>query len=265
MPLDSDRLFRRIWLANGILLIVLLIGALGLAGYALLDDLWGKDEQGVRPTADGPHPQADLRPRAIRYDDPEPVLNSRWMLVRVRYGTDYGEPSGGSLGMASAAYERAYRSSGPLVNVLFLPPNGGAGRLLLDRPAYIRFLDFPPVERHPTEAVDSVPWITYQIAFEDTDRSGQLDEEDAAELYISDLDGGNLRRVLPAGLRVRSMQVLPGLQLLVTALDARGSERKPEDQLPQRAFRFNPRTGGLTPDLVLDSLAATAGRILGRP
>ena len=88
---------------------------------------------------------------------------------------------------------------------------------------------------------------------------------DAAELYISSLDGGNLRRVLPPGLRVRSTQVLPGLQLLVTALDARGGERKPEEQLPQRAFRFNPRTGGLTADLVLDSLAATAGRILGRP
>ena len=59
--------------------------------------------------------------------------------------------------------------------------------------------------------------------------------------------------------------MLPDLQLLVTALDARGSDRKPEDQLPQRAFRFNPRTGGLAADVVLDSLAASAGRLLGRP
>jgi hypothetical protein len=70
---------------------------------------------------------------------------------------------------------------------------------------------------------------TYEIAFEDSDRSGRLDHADAAELYISDLDGGNLRRVLPAGFRVRSTQVLPDLQLLVTGLDARNSERKPED------------------------------------
>ena len=140
MSLDSDRLFRRIWLANGILLLVLLVGALGLAGYALLNELWGTDEHGARPTANGSHPPADLRPRAIRYDDPELVLNSRWLLVQVRYGADYGEPSGSTLGLASA--ERGYRTGGPLVNVLFLPADGGAGRLLLDRPAYIRALGF---------------------------------------------------------------------------------------------------------------------------
>src|SRR3954466_10330630 len=84
MPLDLDRVFRRIWLANGILLLVLLVGALGLAGYALLNDRWGTDEHGVRPLANGAHPSADLRPRAIRYDDPERVLNSQWMLVQVR-------------------------------------------------------------------------------------------------------------------------------------------------------------------------------------
>ncbi len=266
MALDSDRLFRRIWFANGILLLVLVVGALGLTGYALLNGLWGKGEHGVRPTAIGSHPPADLRPRAVRYDDPEPVLNSRWMLVQVRYGADYGEPSSKGLGLGSVAYERGYRTGGPLVNVLFLPVDGGTGRLLLNRPGYIRGIEFSQARpRYPAERIDSVPWITYEIAFKDTDRSGRLDEDDAAELYISDLDGGNLRRVLPPGLRVRSTHLLPGLQLLVTALDARGGERRAEDQLPQRAVRFNPRTGGLTADLVLDSLAATAGHILGRP
>jgi hypothetical protein len=92
-----------------------------------------------------------------------------------------------------------------------------------------------------------------------------LDYQDAAELYISDLEGGHFRRVLPPGLRVTSTMVLSDRQLLVSALDARGAERKPEDQLPQRAFRFNPRTGELASDVGLDSLAAAAGRILGRP
>jgi hypothetical protein len=266
MQVDSHRLFRRIWLTNGILLLLLMLGALGLAGYALLNELWGTDDDGVRPTANGAQPSAELRPRAIRYDDPELVLNSRWMLVQVRYGTDYSEPTGSSLGLTSAAYDRGYDAGGPLVNVLFLPEDGGPGRLLLNRPAYIRALKFPRERRgYPAEHIDSVPWITYDIALEDTDRSGRLDHEDAAELYISDLGGENFRRVLPAGFRVRSTQVLPNLQLLVTALDARESERAPEDQLPQRAFRFNPRTGRLTPDAVLDSLASSAGRILGRP
>src|SRR2546430_9828368 len=42
-------------------------------------------------------------------------------------------------------------------------------------------------------------WITYDIAFEDTDGDGGLDEDDAASLYVSDLHGGSFRRVLPEG------------------------------------------------------------------
>jgi hypothetical protein len=265
MSLDSDRFFRRVWLVNGVLLFLLLIGGLGLAGYGLSKELWSRDESGVRPTTTDASHLDDLRPRAIRYDEPEPILNFPWMLVQIRYGTDYGAPLSSSLASA-AVYERRYGGGGPLVNVGFLPTEGRAGRLLLGRPAYIRALEFPRTpHRFPQEHVDSVPWITYEIAFEDTDRSGRLDEDDAAELYISDLDGQNFRRVLPAGYRVRSTQLLPHQQLLVTALDARGSERKPEDQLPQRAFRFNPLTGSFRDDAALDSLAASAGRILGRP
>jgi hypothetical protein len=123
---------------------------------------------------------------------------------------------------------------------MFLPPDGGRGHLLLDRPAHIQRMDFPGERpRFSDEHVDSV--------------------------YISDLDGGNFRRVLPAGLRASSTQVLPDRQLLVLALDGRGAEGKPEEQLSQRAFRFNPRTSELIGDVALDSLASTAGRILGRP
>jgi hypothetical protein len=246
-------------------LLLLLVGGLGLAGYGVLNHFWDSDEAGVRPAPGGAR-EADLRPRAVRYDEPEPILSSSWTLVQVHYGSDYGASLGSSPGLVSAAYERRAGGGGALVNVMFLPTGGGPGHLLLDRPAHIQSMEFPRERRrYSEEHVDSVPWITYAIAFEDTDHSGRLDYQDAAELYISDLDGGNFRRVLPAGLRVSSTQVLPDRQLPVLALDGRGSERKSEEQLPQRAFRFNPRTGQLTSDAVLDSLASTAGRILGRP
>lgn len=262
--MDLDRFFRRIWLVNGVLALLLLMIALGVAGYGLLSERWNRREQGVRPGSNAAPPAADLRPRAIRYDVPERILNSDWTLVQVGYGTDYGKGGSGSLAVTSRAYG-VYGREGVLVNVAFLPPDGGPGRLLLDRPAYIRTLDFPRVPNRQDEPVDSVPWITYSIAFDDSDRNGRLDEEDAAELYVSDLDGSNFRRVLPPGLRVRSTEVRPDRSLLVLALDGRGAERRPEDQLPQRAFRFDPRTGRLSADGALDSLAATAGRILGRP
>jgi hypothetical protein len=266
MPLSTDRFFRRVWLANGVLGFVLLLGLIGMLGYSLLEGLWSTDERGVRPSAKRSPSSNEVRPRAIRYDQPVGLVNSDWMLVQVHYGVGYGEPSDFSLGPHMSTAYRDYRSGGPVVNVIFLPPDGGPGRLLLNRPAYIRELDFPEEpRRYPDQRVDSVPWITYAIAFEDTDRSGRLDRDDVAELYISDLDGGRFRRVLPPGLRHRSTRLLPGRKLLVTALDARGDGSKPEeDQLPQRAFRFNPRTGELVSDAVLDSLAGTAGRILGR-
>jgi hypothetical protein len=265
MPLNLDRLFRGIWLANGILLLLLAIGGLGIAAYGLIDVLAG-DDQGVQPMGGGAPTPGGLRPRAIRYDEPERLLNSPWRLVQVRYGSDYAKPGVGDLAMTSASYERALYADGPLVNVMFFRPDSGVGRLLLDRPAYIRSLDYAPEHpRYPTERVDTVPWITYSVAFEDTDHNDRLDEEDAAELYISELDGSRFRRVLPAGLRVTATQLLPNQDLLVLALDAKGAEGTPQEQLPQRAFRFRPRTDELTSDTVLDSLAADAGRLLGRP
>jgi hypothetical protein len=261
MALNNDQLFRRIWLINGILFLLLFIGTLVLGGLALLPD---RNSWGVQATRKSEVAADSVRPRDIRYDKPAAVLNSQSTLVRVRYGTDYGEMSNGSSGLGSSHYERAY-NPGPTVNVIFLPREGGPGRLLLDRPAYIQNLEFPGDRRDPEDRLkDSVPWITYAIAFEDTDQSGRMDYNDAAELYISDLDGGNLRRVLQPGFHVLSTEVLPGRELLVLALDGRGVKAKARDQLTQRAFRFNPRTNVLGPVPVLDSLAAKAGHILGR-
>ena len=264
MTWSSDQLFRRVWFINGILLLVLSVGLLVAAGYGILSDLWRGDAGGVQTTAKGTPPPSDARPRALRYGAPEGIVNTGWTLVQVRYGKDYGEPKSGAFG--SNAYEsRGYNGSeGPLVNVAFLPPGGGPGRLLLDRPAYIRYLEFPERTRS-SEPVDSVPWITYAIALDDTDQNGRMDSDDRAELYISDLDGANFRRVLPAGLELRSTEILPDRRLFVTVLDRGKDDSKPEDQLPQQAFRYNPRTGELTSDGVLDSLVASASRILGRP
>jgi len=60
-----------------------------------------------------------------------------------------------------------------------------------------------PAGPHPVGELSSLQddslqaWITYEIAFEDTDGDGGLDENDAASLYVSDLHGGSFRRVLP--------------------------------------------------------------------
>jgi hypothetical protein len=261
MIMDSDRLFKRIWLVNGILFLLFLIGVVGIAIMDFADD----DDSGVQAAEKHEALPADLRPRAVRYDKPEKILNSPASLVQVRYGKDFGDRPNVSLSVGMSHYARSYGVHGPVVNVMFLAGGGGPGRLILDRAAYIKELTFPPEHRrYDSERVDTVPWITYAIAFADTDRNGRLDDGDAAELYLSDLDGGHFRRVLAPGLQVLATKVLPEQQLLVLALE-QGSQGKDPDQLRQRAFRFNPRTNQVTADVVLDSLAANAGRILGRP
>lgn len=61
-------LFRRIWLTNGILLLLLLIGGVGVAAYSILSQLWGSDEHGARPAPTEGTGSADIRPRVIRYE-----------------------------------------------------------------------------------------------------------------------------------------------------------------------------------------------------
>src|SRR5205823_14399270 len=80
-------------------------------------------------------------------------------------------------------------------------------------PALIRSVNFPRSKDDSLQA-----WITYEIAFEDTDGDGGLDEDDAVSLYVSDLHGGSFRRVLPEGWSILAHEPLDGRRIVVLAL-----------------------------------------------
>lgn len=193
--------------------------------------------------------------RAIRYEAPRAIWKSTARIVLIRYGEAFERPSPE---LGSALYSRSYT---PYVNVIFLEPGDGPGRLLLDRPALIKTVDFP---RSKDDSLQS--WITYEIAFDDTDRDGGLDEDDAASLYVSDLHGGALHRVLPEGWSVLEQEPLrDGRHIVVLAVrPSAPDDRRWREAGLERAFLYDVLTGNAVPYPVLDSLAARAGQIVGR-
>lgn len=258
---DLDRWLKRLWMVNGVLLLVLVILGTGSLLISWLSGTFtGKDA--VIP----PDTTADtaVRPRAVRFSPPRHIWGTTTRIVVVRYGREQqgAEFSAGAALSGAEFYSYSGRrdQNGPVVNLLFLDGTG-PGRVLLDRPAYVSWFDYP------RDSSDSqVRWITYHIAFEDTNGDGRLDADDRDALYVSDLDGRNLRPVLPPGMRLLDEDpVGDGRHLIVTALEVPKDWRGSDDELLQRAFLYDVRTGVTTPHLALDSLALKAARVLGRP
>ena len=251
--MDQERLLKRVWLVNGVLLLALL-GALGIwLLFNLGSNLLHHD---TRVATVGGGTDSEHIPRAIRYDTPQTIWNSTARVVLVRYGEAFQRPSAG---LGSAGYAR--ESYTPYVNAIFLEPTGRPAHLLLNRPALIRSVSFP---RSRDDSLQS--WITYEVAFDDTNGDGGLDEDDAVSLYVSDLHGAALHPVLPPEWSVLSEEPLgDGRHILVLAVQpsSRG-ERHTLEQAPEHAFLHDVPTGRTEPYGALDSLAARAGRIVGR-
>ena len=246
-----NRTLALLWLAIGVLLLLFLVGVLGMIVMQAIRNA-GAGSEAVRiATADQP---VRREPRAIRYTPPLDVRGTQTKIVMVSYGTAH-EP---------LVSDGGYASSGPVgthVNVIFVDANGA--RLLLDRPAYIRDVSYP---RRSEEDPFDPPrdWITYVVALDDTNGNGELEHRDAATLYVTDLDGRNLRPVLRPPLRYHHHSVLDPARILVYALEPPAGQEVEEKRMRQRAFIYEVASGRLSPYAAMDSAAARAGQILQR-
>lgn len=250
--MDQERLLKRVWLVNGLLLAVL-FAALAIWLVVEVGSSWFRRHSAVITATHGA--PADRASRAVRYDPPQSIWKSTTRIVLIRYGEAFERPE--AKFASSDSYGERYTL---YVNAIFLEPGGGPGHLLLDRPALIRSVNFPRSKDDSLQA-----WVTYEIAFEDTDGDGGLDEDDAASLYVSDLHGGSFRRVLPKGWSVLAHEPLDGRRIVVLALrSAEIGDRRSLEETPERAFFYDVQTGRAEPYAALDSLTARAARIVGR-
>jgi hypothetical protein len=256
-----ERWLKRVWLINGIVLFALLALGLGFAAVAAVREWRGNEAVAVAaPTPRGRDGSAD-RVRAVRFDVPHAVRGTSTRIVLVRHGADYlAEKYAGLSG--GSGYDMRVRD-GPVVNVIFLPAEGAPGRLLFVRPAYLTDVSYPGKEYGRADSLQT--WIAYQVVLEDSDADGKLDEDDQQELFVSDLEGRSLRRVLPAGWRLKEYESLRnGRELVVTALEAaKPGVKRDEQRALQRAFLYDVPTSRLQSLPALDSLVAEAGRLLG--
>lgn len=244
-----DRVLRWVWLVNGVLLLALLVFAGGFVAIGALANLGGGSPAPSRPpSADSARAKEASGP--IRYDTPLPVRGSATRVVLIRRGTGYA--------YSSTASSTSTGGEGAVVNVAFL--DGSGARLLLDRPGFIRRVRFPG--REPEAPGDSaLRWIVYEMALEDSNADRVVDDRDRRSLYVTDLGGRGLRRVLPAGFELREWAGEPDGSVVATGLELAPA---PGGGMRQRAFVLDP-AGTVRPYAALDSVAALAGRIVGSP
>ena len=250
MKLSLDRTFRVVWLVVGGLLLLFLVGAGVLIGIQWIRNA-GAGEEAIRVASEA---QPRQEPRAVRYGRPLDVRGTDTRIVLVSYG------AGDEL---AAGYASTSRGGGTWVNAVFLDAEGA--RLLLDRPAYIRDIAFPEVKDTDYLAPDSLQtWITYVMAVDDADRNGRLDHRDGLGLYMTDLEGRNLRPVLRPPLRYVSHHVMEAGRMLVYALEPPAGRAVDEKQMRQRAFTYDIASGVLSPYVALDTAVARAAQVVAR-
>jgi hypothetical protein len=258
--MDSDRLLKRVWLINGFLVLVAAAAAVLGMSLALASELRDRGDPAVRVHEGGG--EGGARPRAIRFDPPSRVRGSSTEVALIYHGQS---DQVAMAPVSGTSYASSRSGQGVLVNVVFIDSGKPAGRLLLDRPAYLEEVRFP----HATDrsAADSLQtWISYEIALADTNGDGTLDDDDEASLYVSALDGTGFRRVTPDGLDVIHHWMRPDRRsILVMGLQEPGDGRRvPREQLRQRAFVYDVPSGKLTAWSALEEPAARAARVVGR-
>ena len=244
---------------NGFLVLALAVFALLFLAWETVGGLWPRSGAAV-PVAEVRGPGAP--PRAIRYDAPRAIRGTTTRLVEIRHGK--ADQPRQEYGVYAAEVERPE----PLVNVIFLTPGEPQGRLLMERPALIHDIWFPPAENRERLGFDEdtlATWIAYRITDRDTNADGRLDSDDDVGLYVSALDGTGLRRILPKPLRMVSHTTTPDRRgILILALEPPRGRSVPMEQMRQRAFLFDVASGRLTPYTALDDAADRAARRVGR-
>jgi hypothetical protein len=242
-----DRVLRWVWLINGVLLLGLLVFAGAFVAIGALANLGGG-----RPAASDSSRTDSTRAAAaggpIRYDPPVPVRGTGTRVVLIRRGAGY--TYSGTASTPSAG------GGGAVVNVAFL--EGGGARLLLDRPGFIRRVRFPARDGAEAAGDSALRWIVYEMALHDSNADRSVDDRDRRSLYVTDLGGRGLRRVLPEGYELREWAGQPDGSLVATGLELAPARMR------QRAFVLDP-SGAVQPYTALDSVVAQAGRIVGSP
>jgi hypothetical protein len=187
------------WSLNGILIFTFLL----IGGIALLISFFSSNNFGSEPEiivgeelekakAEG------LILQGLTYEQPRPIFYTDNFLLPVSVKT-YETPKQArgklSLKMSGSYYANAETYEN-IVNIVFLNGQLEAQSVLLDRKGFIESFQYPSQDRSYETASDTLQHcITYLIAFEDSNKDGAIDAGDLHDLFLSDLNGTNLKKI----------------------------------------------------------------------
>ena len=255
MPLNTEPPRMRHWLANRFLRFVALLVIVGLVAYVWFGRAGFGDRSTTVGAERGSTRDEESPAPAVRFSAPRSIPGTPVRLITVHHERRKLLEAFGVGGVRDYSYGSP---ESPTVNVLFFDPATSVARLLLDRRALIASIDAP--DRGDSSVRRT---ISYRIVFADADGNGELEEEDS-ELWVSDVEGRDLRRASPEGAVVRSATFMEdGKRILIFAVDrAPDNRRVSKEQMPQRAFVYDIASDGIRSLTQLDSLAIAAGQVV---
>ena len=239
-----NRWFRRIWLINGIGVLIF------LAFFA-----YDRVKQGLQPSRGESGPIVGERIRAaiaeslaiqdISISLPKRIGNSAFQFIGLSV-KDLTEPVGLAVRIVEShvayySYERNVLSRHGSINLVFMELDGSNPRLLLDKKGFIVAADIP-------EEGDSLQHFNlYRVVFNDTDDDGRLTRLDRFDLYCSDINGRNLRRITDDSLRVTNYtKSLHDQKVYISARVRSKNADQPETDWPEHIYVYDIRSDLLT-------------------
>jgi hypothetical protein len=199
-----DRLLKILWFIIGILLIIIL----PFAGFNLIrEEFFSPDYS--EPYEDQSLILGDEQRKAIKegkmiqgiiYDRIERIPGTRYRILPLS-AKKFNNPK--DIEKFYAEFEEARSRAGDMsmggfygnVNFIFLDENYNVINTLLDTKAYISQRMSPGMYERVDMIDPSIKNMLYLITFHDSNSDGLLNELDNSDLYISDIDGSNLRQI----------------------------------------------------------------------
>ncbi|MFY0604007.1 MAG: hypothetical protein JXQ93_08655 [Flavobacteriaceae bacterium] len=192
----NNKFIKFLIILNGVMLPILL----GFGIYQLAKEFFPKQiqqqERGLIVGDDLEENKKDsIAWQGLEYDFPEEIYNSTGFLIKVGV-KDYTKGKSTLNLYSKYAGDGYYYGYLSLVNVVFLDKNYQVMGSLLDKKASITEVS-PQRKRNKndTDTDITVKYIGYLIAFKDTNNDGKLNSLDHHDLYLSDLRGGNFKKV----------------------------------------------------------------------
>jgi len=155
------------------------------------------------------------------------------------------------------ADERNVLSRYGAINLLFLDLDGSNPHLLLEKRAFIEAADIP-------DDRDSLQHFNlYRMVFNDTDGDQRLTRLDRSDLYCSDINGRNLRRITVDSLRVTDYtKSLQEEKVYISAKVRPKNGERPEEDWSEHLFVYDVRANLLSSFFADDEILKEARMLL---